>query len=107
MLSAKVTALRGEDKLSGLDRRDQITGGEAELPVTGLFVTIGRIPDTEAFRDLAACDENGFFMTDEGCATSVQGIWAAGDCRQKAVRQLTTAAADGTIAAVNACRYLG
>ena len=106
LLSAKVTALRGEDRLGGIEVADQITGGKRELPVTGLFVTIGRIPDTEAFRDLAACDETGFFITDDACATGVPGVWAAGDCRQKAVRQLTTAAADGTIAAINACRYL-
>ena len=107
MRSAKVTALLGGNKLSGLTVRDQNTGKEAELPVTGAFVTIGRVPDTEPFAGLVRCDERGFFLTDEGCATSVQGIWVAGDCRQKAVRQLTTAAADGAIAAVNACRYLG
>ena len=107
LLSAKVKEFRGQDKLSGVVIRDQQTGEERELPVTGLFITIGRIPDTEAFRDLIACDGQGFFVTDDGCATAVPGVWAAGDCRQKAVRQLTTAAADGTIAAINACRYLG
>ena len=106
LLSAKVSALQGEDRLSGLEVTDQTTGESRTLPVTGLFVTIGRIPDTEPFRDLITCDARGFFLTDESCATNVPGIWAAGDCRQKAVRQLTTAAADGTIAAVNACRYV-
>ena len=74
--------------------------------MTGAFVTIGRVPDTEPFANLVQCDGRGFFLTDEGCATNVPGIWAAGDCRQKAVRQLTTAAADGTIAAINACRFV-
>ena len=106
MLAAKVTALAGEDRLGGVTVADQATGAEKQLPVTGLFITIGRLPDTEPFRGLIACDDQGFFMTDEGCATGVPGVWAAGDCRRKAVRQLTTAAADGTIAAVGACRYL-
>ena len=106
MLAAKVTALAGEDRLGGVTVADQATGAEKRLPVTGLFITIGRLPDTEPFRGLIACDDQGFFMTDEGCATGVPGVWAAGDCRRKAVRQLTTAAADGTIAAVGACRYL-
>ena len=106
LLSAKVSALQGEDRLSGLEVTDQTTGESRTLPVTGLFVTIGRIPDTEPFRNLITCDARSFFLTDESCATNVPGIWAAGDCRQKAVRQLTTAAADGTIAAVNACRYV-
>ncbi len=106
MLAAKVTALAGEDRLGGVTVADQATGAEKRLPVTGLFITIGRLPDTEPFRGLIACDDQGFFITDEGCATGVPGVWAAGDCRRKAVRQLTTAAADGTIAAVGACRYL-
>ena len=106
MLSAKVTAFEGEDRLRGIEVTDQVTGEKRALPVTGLFITIGRIPDTEPFRSLVDCDENGFFITDDGCAASVPGVWAAGDCRQKAVRQLTTAAADGTIAAINACRYV-
>lgn len=107
MLSSRVTGLLGESKLSGLRVRDQETGIESELPVTGVFVTVGRVPDTEPFAGLIACDENGFFVTDEGCATNVPGVWAVGDCRRKAVRQLTTASADGTVAAVSACRYLG
>ena len=106
MRSAKVTALLGESKLSGLSVQDQCTGEAVRLPVTGLFVTIGRVPDTEPFASLITCDEQGFFLTDEACATNVPGVWAVGDCRRKAVRQLTTAAADGTVAAVNACRYL-
>ena len=106
MPSAKITAFRGENKLSGLTVQDQETGETRNLDVTGLFISIGRIPDTEPFADMVPVDDRGFFVTGEDCATQVPGIWAAGDCRQKAVRQLTTAAADGTIAAINACRYL-
>ena len=104
-LSSTVTALHGDNRLQGLTIAQN--GTERALDVTGLFVSIGRLPDTEPFRDLITVDEQGFFLTDEHCATNVPGVWAAGDCRQKAVRQLTTAAADGTIAAINACRYIG
>ena len=107
MRSARVSAFQGDTKLNGLEVVDQATGEKRALPVTGLFISIGRVPDTEPFRVLVACDDRCFFKTDDNCATSVPGIWAAGDCRQKAVRQLTTAAADGTIAAVSACRYVG
>ena len=107
MRSARVSAFQGDTKLNGLEVVDQATGEKRALPVTGLFISSGRVPDTEPFRVLVACDDRGFFKTDDNCATSVPGIWAAGDCRQKAVRQLTTAAADGTIAAVSACRYVG
>jgi len=106
MLSSKVTAFRGEDKVSGLAVQNQQTAAVAEVPVTGVFVSIGRVPDTEVFADAVACDENGFFLTDENCAASLPGVWAVGDCRKKTIRQLTTAAADGTIAAISACRYL-
>ena len=107
MPSAKVSAFRGEDRLSGLEIVDQVTGKQRALDVTGLFVSIGRVPDTEPFAGLIDLDGQGFFVTDGNMATNVPGVWAAGDCRQKAVRQLTTAAADGTIAAINACRWLG
>ena len=53
-----------------------------------------------------SCDEAGYIITDDLCGTDMPGVWAAGDCREKTVRQLTTAAADGTIAAVQACRWL-
>ena len=107
MPSAKVSAFVGGDRLQGLEIIGQATGEKRALEVTGLFVSIGRVPDTEAFADLVALDGRGFFVTDENMATNVPGVWAAGDCRQKNVRQLTTAAADGTIAAISACRWLG
>lgn len=102
----RISAFRGEDRLTGLILREQDSGREEAIDAAGLFVCVGRVPDTEAFRDLIRCDEQGFFIADEACRTSMPGVWAAGDCRQKAVRQLTTAAADGTVAAVQACRWL-
>ena len=77
------------------------------LPVSGLFVALGRLPDTELLTDLAALDENGYVFTDEKMAIpETPGLFVAGDCRIKSVRQLTTAISDGTVAAVSACTYL-
>lgn len=76
-----------------------------EIPADGVFVAIGQVPATEPFRSLCKTDENGYILTDGCCATSTPGIFAAGDCRKKDVRQLVTAASDGAVAAVYACRF--
>lgn len=76
-----------------------------EIPADGVFVAIGQVPATEPFRALCKTDENGYILTDGCCATSTPGIFAAGDCRKKDVRQLVTAASDGAVAAVYACRF--
>ena len=72
----------------------------------GLFVAIGLIPENEPFRNLAALNAYGYFDSDEQCCTETEGVFVAGDCRSKATRQVTTAAADGTVAALAACRYI-
>ncbi|MCR4750659.1 MAG: FAD-dependent oxidoreductase [Eubacterium sp.] len=76
------------------------------IPCDGLFVAIGLIPENEAFAELAALNTYGYFDSDERCLTKTPGIYVAGDCRSKEIRQLTTAAADGAVAALAACRYL-
>lgn len=77
------------------------------LPISGLFVALGRMPDTELLIGLAALDENGYVISDEKTVVSeTPGLFVAGDCRIKSVRQLTTAVSDGTVAAVSACEYL-
>ena len=82
-------------------------GGEARnVACDGLFVAIGLIPENEAFADLADLNSWGYFDSDENCITRTPGIYAAGDCRSKKVRQLTTAVADGAAAALAACRYI-
>lgn len=104
--STCVTALKGEDHLTALELTNQDTGTVTELPMDGLFVCIGRMPDNEPFRDVITLTEQGFIDADECCRTNVPGVFAAGDCRVKTVRQLTTAAADGSIAAIGACSYI-
>ena len=93
-------------QLTGLTLKGEIEKVET-LPVSGLFVALGRLPDTELLTGLAALDENGYVISDEKMAVSeTPGLFVAGDCRIKSVRQLTTAISDGTVAAVSACTYL-
>ena len=93
-------------QLTGLALKSKI-GKDETLPVSGLFVALGGLPDTELLTGLAALDENGYVFTDEKMAVpETPGLFAAGDCRLKSVRQLTTAVSDGTVAAVSACTYL-
>ena len=102
--SARVAELLGETELTGLVIEQE--GALRELPVTGLFIAVGHRPDNGIFADLMALDEAGYADAGEDCLTKSAGVFAAGDCRAKAVRQLTTAAADGAVAALAACRWL-
>lgn len=106
VLNKTVAALSGEPLLQSLTLRDTQTGETSELPVNGVFVSIGKVPANDFCRDLVKLDDAGFIVADESCKTNVPGIFAAGDCRTKAIRQLTTAASDGSIAALAACDYL-
>ena len=89
----------GEKKVTGLRVKEAQGVEEKELEVEGIFVAIGRKPGTENFRGLIEMDEKGYIIAGETCETSCPGIYAAGDCRKKEVRQLITAAADGAVAA--------
>ena len=101
-----VTEMQGSPKLESLILRNVKTEETRTLPVSGVFLAVGNVAKNEAFRDLIELDDAGFILTDADCKTSQEGIFAAGDCRQKKVRQLTTATADGTIAALSAVEYL-
>ena len=92
--------------LRGLEIEDRQTGAKQDIACDGLFVAIGLIPENGPFAALAALNEHGYFDADEQCLTRTPGVYVAGDCRSKGVRQLTTAAADGATAALAACRYL-
>ena len=101
-----ISALNGEKSLKSLTLRKESDGSESELEVDGLFVAIGLIPNNEAFSEIAGLDEMGYINSDESCLTATQGVFVAGDCRKKQIRQITTATADGSIAALAACRYI-
>ena len=106
MFDTLVTELIGTDKLEAIMLQNTKTGTTNKLSVDGLFVAIGQKPENECFANLTELNDAGYIDADEGCLTDTPGVFVAGDCRTKAVRQVTTAAADGTIAALAACRYL-
>ena len=81
-------------------------GETRNIDVTGLFVAIGHAPDNGKFSNLIALTEAGYADSNEDCLTVTPGVFTAGDCRRKSVRQLTTAVADGSVAALAACAYL-
>ena len=102
-----ITALHQTDgALTSLTLTDAVTGREQELAVDALFVSVGQVPALECFAGVLLLTENGYAALGEDCAAPVPGIFAAGDCRDKSVRQLTTAVADGACAAMAACRFL-
>ncbi len=106
ILSATVKDMIGENVVEGLLLNNKKTGEDFQISVSGVFVAIGQVPDNQLFAELVDLDESGFVAASEDCLTSHPGIFAAGDCRTKEVRQLTTAAADGAVAALAACKYI-
>lgn len=103
----KITSLlTREGELTGVSVENTGTHETQEISCDGLFVAIGLIPENEPFKDLAQLNRFGYFDSDEQCLTKTPGVFVAGDCRSKTVRQLTTAAADGATAALAACRYI-
>lgn len=97
----------GEDgKLNTLKVKCLISDIVSDVVVNGAFVSVGQQPDNEVFKDLVSLDSIGFVMAGEDCKTTCEGVWCAGDCRTKNIRQLSTAAADGTVSALSAAEYL-
>ncbi len=100
----------GDSGFEGVVLRNETDGEEngelSDLPLDGLFVAIGLIPQNEPFENIIKVNEHGYIVSGEDCLTDVEGIFAAGDCRTKKVRQVATACADGASAAVAACEYI-
>lgn len=91
--------------LTGLRVRNE-NGDERVLKLDGAFLAVGLVPENDAFAPLANLNDWGYFASGEDCTTQTPGIFVAGDCRSKSIRQVTTAAGDGAVAAMAACRYL-
>ncbi len=106
IMGTVISELIGEKSLEGLKLVKESDKSESELKVNGLFVAIGLIPNNKAFADIAGLDDWGYIDSDESCVTKTAGVFVAGDCRKKQIRQITTAAADGSVAALAACRYI-
>ena len=102
----KVTGYLGDDELTGVTIEKTATGEKKNIALDGLFVAIGLVPQNEVFRDLVDLDERGYVDADEYCKTKTPGVFVAGDCRRKKVRQVTTAAGDGAVAALAAVDYI-
>ncbi|MBR2524343.1 MAG: FAD-dependent oxidoreductase [Clostridiales bacterium] len=100
-----VTALKGEDKLTAISLSDMADGRETMIDVDALFIAIGQVPAAAPFAAVVEQD-NGYIVAGEDCKTSAPGIFVAGDGRTKNVRQLTTAASDGAVAALAACDFV-
>ena len=106
LMNSRVVALEGEGELSGIVVEDKATLERRSIAVDGLFVAVGYEAANAAFAPIAKLDAAGWFTAGEDCAAGTPGVFAAGDCRAKTVRQLTTAVGDGAAAAVAACRYI-
>ena len=99
-----VSLVTADGALTGVEIEKD--GKKETISCDGLFVAIGLIPENDPFKELADLNSWGYFDSDEACTTKTPGIYVAGDCRSKRIRQLTTAAADGAVAALAACNYL-
>ena len=106
ILSSVVTEIIGDDTFCGIEI--DTTGNKQVLDFDGVFVAIGQKPENEPFESVVKLDDNGYIVSGESCLpeSDLSGIFVAGDCRTKAIRQVATACADGAISALAACRYI-
>ena len=101
-----VEAIHGNDVFGGIVIKNTATGEKTRLDLDGMFIAIGQVPENEAYKNLVALSDRGYVVSDENCLTDTEGLFVAGDCRTKNIRQISTACGDGAIAALAACRYL-
>ncbi len=101
-----VNAIADTEEFSGITVEKTSTGEKTDLELDGMFVAIGLVPENGMFSELCELDSAGYFASGEDCTTKTPGIFVAGDCRAKGVRQVATATADGAVAAIAACRYI-
>ena len=107
ILGTVVEGLVGDDELTAINLCRVADNEKLTLKIDGMFVAIGLIPQNEAFADIIKLNQFGYAEADETCVTTAEGVFVAGDCRSKAIRQVATAAADGAVAALAACNYIG
>ena len=106
VLNCQVTALNGEKTLTSVTVRDKNTEKEKELSVSGIFIAVGQEPQSQIVQNMIDTDEGGYIISGEECYTNCSGIFTAGDCRTKSIRQLSTAVSDGAVAALKACESM-
>ncbi|MBP5452800.1 MAG: thioredoxin-disulfide reductase [Treponema sp.] len=103
--NSQVTQIMGDKKVSSVEVTDTLTGEKSTLETSAVFIFVGMIPQTSLFSNLKT-DEAGYIVTDEEMATSIPGLYAAGDVRSKSFRQIVTACSDGAIASHTAQNYI-
>ena len=106
ILGHTVAEILGESTFEGIVIKDEETADTQNLALDGMFVAIGLVPQNENFENVISLDKFGYADYSEVCASEKNGIFVAGDCRKKAVRQVATAVSDGAIAAISACNYI-
>ncbi len=106
LLETDIVGLEGEGHLERVRIHDKATGEDRTIPVDGIFVNIGVIPNTELFKNQITLGPTGRIESGEDCRTNIPGVFAAGDIREKEIRQLTTAASDGTTAGIHADEFI-
>ena len=106
ILGTVVEKILGDDTLTGITVKKTSDSTTFDLKVDGMFVAIGLVPQNDIFKNVLALDERGYADSTEDCLTKTNGIFVAGDCRQKGIRQVTTAVSDGATAALAAVKYL-
>ena len=106
-VNMKITGIKTENgKIKAITAKDVTTDVESDYPCDGFFEAIGLIPENDDFKGFADLNKFGYFDSGEDCTTKTPGLFVAGDCRSKFIRQVTTACGDGAIAALAACRYV-
>ncbi|MBN2724693.1 MAG: thioredoxin-disulfide reductase [Deltaproteobacteria bacterium] len=106
LMEQTIREFRGDESLNSVVSSNKRTGEETVLDVSGVFLFIGYVPNTEFLKNIVELNDYGEIVTDESLKTSVDGVYAAGDCRAKRYRQITTAVSDGTVAALSATKYI-
>ncbi len=101
-----VESITGEENFTGIIIKNTATGDKTRLDLDGMFVAIGQVPENEPYKELVTLSDRGYIVSDENCLTDTEGLFVAGDCRTKNIRQIATACGDGATAALAACRYL-
>ena len=106
ILGTVVKELHGDGGLKAITVVNEKSGAESELTIDGMFIAIGLIPQNEIFKNILPLNDFGYADAGEDCKSTTAGVFVAGDCRSKRIRQVATAAADGAIAALAACDYV-
>lgn len=106
VLNSNIIKILGEDRLTGIRVKNNKTEEEKDIDISGLFIAIGQEPDNKGFKNVADINEAGYVIATEELKTKTPGIFTAGDCRIKEVRQLATAVSDGAVAGLKACQYI-